>query len=183
MRKVLSLFLSCLFIVLCGCANPIKSIELGMNPLGGFDVTVLFTDGATITIPNVSPGQLVQLQKKYNIRSSQIVTRGATVQSACEVVNLAPTASTGYVIQTRPDSMAKRFGRSLGIGSCSCADGPVPPTPAPGPDLVWPHYDIPSPQSPNVTVRPATPSNLASRMSALESKMDKILALVEQIKK
>lgn len=72
MRKVLSLFLSCLFVVLCGCENPIQGVGLTMNPDGTFGVSVQLKGGQVLKFDNVTPGQLATLQKRYRISERQI---------------------------------------------------------------------------------------------------------------
>ncbi len=72
MRKFLSLFLSCLFVLLCGCENPIQGVTVGASPLGGFNVTVNLKGGGVMVFDNVQLDQLATMQKKYRISPNQV---------------------------------------------------------------------------------------------------------------
>ncbi len=97
-RVIYSLFLSCLFVLLCGCETPVESVELGLNPLGGVNVAIHLKGGQVLRFDNVPMGDALAMQKKYRVPSSRVRW----------VSNTRAVDSCGCVDQTRAIASASQ---------------------------------------------------------------------------
>lgn len=177
MRKILGSFVCAILLSLCGCnGNPIASVNIAANVLGGFDVNIVFTNGQTMSFPNVSPGTLAVMQKRYHISSTIIHRTDAPI---CQAVDVS-----GIAYESVTPSIPQRL-RNLATFHSSCYVTPTPnATVIPAPDD-WPHYELPAPQTQTTFTAPQSAStiSLEARVAALESKMDRVLAIAEKLNK
>ncbi len=102
MRKILCSICFC-FVALVsqtGCESPIAGVSLGLNPDGTFGVGVQLKNGQLIQFDNVTPGQLVALQKKYRI-SERMITRHYATTRAVDACNYGRGFEPIAAVQTR----------------------------------------------------------------------------------